>query len=73
MDFYAKKVENLIFQGEHHGNRVSRLDHQLETQKFHAVTQKVKIIQVLGMSNGLVGSQNRTCQVKYLFQVQTRR
>ena len=59
-----------IAQGEPHWYRVSCLDHQLEIQKFHAVTQKVNM---LGMPNGLVGSQNRTCQVEYLFRVQTRR
>ena len=54
-----RKRKELIIQGEPHWNRVSCLDHQLERQKFHAVTQKVKIFQVLGMPNGPVGSQNR--------------
>ena len=64
-----RKWKELIVQGEPYWNPVSCLDHQLETQKFHAVTQKVKIIEVLGISNGIVESQDRTCQAKYLFQV----
>ena len=52
-----KRRRHLIIQEEPHWNRVTYLDHQLERQKFHAVTQKVKIIQVLGMSSGPWGAR----------------
>ena len=64
----AKEVE--IIDHSRRSSLEPYLDQQLEIRKFHAVTQKVKIIQVFGMSNGPVESQNRTCQVKSLFQVQ---
>ena len=72
MDFYAEEVE--------------RIDHPMRASLEPSVVpgpptgeteiprsdQKVKIIQVLGMPNGSVGNQNRTCQAKYLLQVQMR-
>ena len=66
MDFRARAVERIDNPRRASLEPSIVLDHQLKRNK-------VRINQVLEIPSGPVGSQNKTCQAKSLFQVQMSR